>query len=183
MSHCPSLRCFSLLETTVLAVVVPACAMAFCFVFLWIQKMTKWSAKGFLIGHLLAMGAIPAWGCVGFFTEAVGLHHKAEFWVIAVLYGANLGSAQAFARSIFGSMIPPGREAQWYSLYEITDKGSSWLGPLVASLLIQATGSIRYSLIYLICVMIAPALLLFKVDVEEGAKQAGRGAAGAAREL
>ena len=109
--------------------------MAFCFVFLWIQKMTKWSAKGFLIGHLLAMGAIPAWGCVGFFTEAVGLHHKAEFWIIAVLYGANLGSAQAFARSIFGSMIPPGREAQWYSLYEITDKGSSWLGPLVASLL------------------------------------------------
>ena len=99
------------------------------------------------------------------------------------IYGANLGSTQAFARSIFSELIPVGHEAQWFSLFEITDKGSSWLGPLIASLLIQATGSIRYSLIYLICVMIAPALLLFKVDVEEGAKQAGRGAAGAAREL
>ena len=103
--------------------------------------------------------------------------------VIAFIYGANLGSTQAFARSIFSEMIPVGHESQWFALFEITDKGSSWLGPLIASLLIQATGSIRYSLIYLICVMIAPALLLFKVDVEEGAKQAGRGAAGAAREL
>ena len=103
--------------------------------------------------------------------------------VIAFIYGASLGSTQAFARSIFAEMIPVGHESQWFALVEMTDKGSSWLGPLIASLLIQATGSIRYSLIYLICVMIAPALLHFKVDVEEGAKQAGRGAAGAAREL
>ena len=92
-----------------------------------------------------------------------------------MLYGLNLGSAQSFARSMFGDLIPAGHEAGYFSLYEITDKGSSWLGPLVTSIVVWTTGSIRYSLIYLIIVMIVPSILLqFWVNFELGKKQAGR---------
>ena len=72
--------CFSLLEVTVLAVITPLMACVFCFVFMAVQRKTSWSQRSMLISHLLVMGLIPIWGCVGFFTDAVGLHSKMEFW-------------------------------------------------------------------------------------------------------
>jgi len=167
--------CFPIAEVTILAIVVPFCAMLGCLIFMWVRNRFKVSFKTLLMWNLLLMSLIPIWGIVGFFTDKVGLRTKAEFWAVAVLYGLNLGSAQSFARSMFGDLIPAGHEAGYFSLYEITDKGSSWLGPLVTSVIVWTTGSIRYSLIYLIIVMIVPAALLhFWVDFELGKKQAGR---------
>jgi UMF1 family MFS transporter len=31
---------------------------------------------------------------------------------------------------VFSDLVIPGKEAEFFALYEITDKGSSWLGPL-----------------------------------------------------
>ena len=167
--------CFPITEVTILAIVVPFCAMLGCLFFMWVRNHFKVSFKTLLLWNLLLMALIPIWGVVGFFTDKVGLRTKAEFWIVAVLYGLNLGSAQSFARSMFGDLIPAGHEAGYFSLYEVTDKGSSWLGPLVTAIVIWTTGSIRYSLIYLIIVMIVPAALLhYCVDFELGKKQAGR---------
>ena len=44
--------------------------------------------------------------------------------------GLVLGGSQALTRSLFGQMIPAGQEAEYFGLYEISDKGTSWLGPL-----------------------------------------------------
>lgn len=167
--------CFPITEVTILAIVVPFSAFVGCLFFMWIRNRFKVNFKTLLVTNLLLMAIIPVWGIVGFFTDKVGLRTKAEFWIIAVLYGLNLGSAQSFARSMFGDLIPAGHEAGYFSLYEITDKGSSWLGPLVTSIVVWTTGSIRYSLIYLIIVMIVPSILLqFWVDFDLGKKQAGR---------
>jgi UMF1 family MFS transporter len=57
--------------------------------------------------------------------------------VIAIV----LGGTQALSRSLFSQMIPKGKEAEYFSLYEISDKGTSWLAPLFFGLALQFTGS------------------------------------------
>ena len=41
-----------------------------------------------------------------------------------------LGGSQALSRSLFSQLIPAGKEGEYYGFYEISDKGTSWLGPL-----------------------------------------------------
>ena len=43
--------------------------------------------------------------------------------------GFVLGGTQALSRSLFSQLIPPGKEAEYFGFYEISDRGTSWLGP------------------------------------------------------
>ncbi len=47
-------------------------------------------------------------------------------------------------------MIPKGREAEFYSFYEVSDRGTSWLGPLLFGLTNQVFGSLRPAILSLI---------------------------------
>ena len=82
-----------------------------------------------LVLNLCLLAVLPLWGCVGFLNETVGLRDPAELYVLAAWFGACLGSAQAYGRALFSELIPEGHEADMFALFEITDKGSSWLGP------------------------------------------------------
>ncbi len=42
-------------------------------------------------------------------------------------------------------MIPRGREASFFGLYEITERGTSWIGPLIFGLV--ATNSYRLAIL------------------------------------
>ena len=46
----------------------------------------------------------------------------------------------ALSRSLFSRMIPVGQEAEYFSLYEVSERGTSWLGPLFFGLALQFTG-------------------------------------------
>jgi len=76
-----------------------------------------------------------------------------------------LGGSQALARSLFSLMIPEGREAEYFSLYEISDKGTSWLGPLIYGFTYQMTGNFRLALLTLIVLFAAGLGLLSRVNV------------------
>ena len=79
-------------------------------------------------------------------------------------------------RALFSELIPEGHEADMFALFEITDKGSSWLGPLVTSIILQQTGKIRPVLIYLLCAMVLPALMLHHLDLSGSIESARMGA-------
>ena len=115
---------------------------------------------------------IPAYGLLGFFTERLGLHHQWEVWLVGILHGFLLGAIQSFCRVFFSEMIPRGQETEFFSLYEITDKGSSWLGPLVSGVISDATHEMRYTFIFLLFMMVVPALIVLTVDPVQGKKQA-----------
>lgn len=59
------------------------------------------------------------------------------------MYGFVLGGFSSFCRALFGELVPPGFEAAFYSLYAITDKGSSVFGPAIVGAITDATGEIR----------------------------------------
>jgi UMF1 family MFS transporter len=96
----------------------------------------------------------------------------AEFFIMAALVGVVMGGSQALSRSLFSLMIPEGKEAEYFSLYEISDKGTSWLGPLVFGLALQTTGSYRFAALSLAIFFIIGFLLLIRVDVNKAAAQA-----------
>ena len=45
------------------------------------------------------------------------------------------------------NMIPPGKEAEFFSIYEVSERGTSWLGPLAFGLVNQITGSLRPAIV------------------------------------
>ncbi|NJN98523.1 MAG: MFS transporter, partial [Anaerolineales bacterium] len=84
-----------------------------------------------------------------------------------------LGGSQALSRSLFSQMIPKNREAEYFSLYEISERGTSWLGPVVFALALQLTGTQRVSIVMLIIFFVVGLILLALTDVKKAITEAG----------
>jgi MFS transporter, UMF1 family len=85
------------------------------------------------------------------------------FYVLAVTIAIVLGGSQALSRSQFSKLIPHGREAEYFSLYEISDKGTAWFGPLTFGLVLTMTNSYRFALLSLIAFLLIGIVLLQRV--------------------
>jgi len=84
-------------------------------------------------------------------------------------------------------MIPKGKEAVFFSIYELSDKGtaeptscfsrfpyisfhslgSSWIGPLVCAALNEAFGSIRYGMIFIALMTLLSFVPFYFIDLQE----------------
>jgi MFS transporter, UMF1 family len=96
-----------------------------------------------------------------------------EFYVLAALIGLVLGGSQALSRSLFSLMIPTGQESEYFSLYEVSERGTSWLAPLLFGLVFQFTGSYRLALVSLIGFFVAGFVLLAICNVRRAIEEAG----------
>jgi UMF1 family MFS transporter len=95
-----------------------------------------------------------------------------DFYMMAAAIAIVLGGSQALSRSVYSLMIPKGQESEYFGLYEISDKGTSWLGPLLFGLALQLTGSYRVAILSLIVFFVLGLLLLLKVNVYQGVLEA-----------
>lgn len=110
----------------------------------------------------------------GTVTYAYGfLATQTQFFVLGGVIGIVLGGSQALSRSLFSLMIPAGEEAEYFSLYEVGERGTSWLGPLVFGLAVQHAGSYRIAILSLVIFFVLGLIPLMKVDVRKGAIAAG----------
>ncbi len=101
------------------------------------------------------------------------LETEAQFFALAAVIGIVLGGSQALSRALFSLMIPKGQEAEYFSLYEISERGTSWIGPLLFGLALQFTGNYRIALLSLIVFFIAGLLLLLKVNIKTAVSAVG----------
>jgi UMF1 family MFS transporter len=127
----------------------------------------RYGAKRTILGSLVAwtltLGAgyfLPEGAPVGFF-------------LLAAAIGLVLGGSQALSRSLFSHLVPPGKEAEYFSAYEVSDRGMSWLGPLLFGLTYQLTGSYRDAIISLVAFFVLGFLLLARVPVRRAIADAG----------
>lgn len=98
---------------------------------------------------------------------------RAQAWVMAGVIAVVLGGSQALSRSLFSQMIPEGREASFFGIYEVSERGTSWLGPLVFSVVVARTGSFRYALLSLIVFFVSGLLLLIFTDTARAIRESG----------
>ncbi len=116
-------------------------------------------------------------GLVVYTVIAIGgyfLRTALHFWILAFLVGTVQGGTQALSRSLFGSIIPRLRTAEFFGFYDVSSKFAGILGPLLFGIVGQVTGSSRLSIISLIVFFIAGGLLLMRVDHDEGMRIARR---------
>ncbi len=95
------------------------------------------------------------------------------FLALAVGIGLVMGGTQALSRSFFSLLIPRGREAEYFSLYQAAERGTSWLGTLTFGVVHQLTDSYRPAIFALILFFVVGAALLFRVDPQRGIREAG----------
>ncbi|MFI1210633.1 MFS transporter [Streptomyces sp. NPDC020802] len=123
----------------------------------------KRTILGSLVAWTLTLGAgyfLPAGAPLWFFVLAAGI-------------GLVLGGSQALSRSLFSHLVPPGKEAEYFSAYEMSDRGMSWLGPLLFGLTYQLTGSYRDAIISLVAFFVLGFALLARVPVRQAVRDAG----------
>ncbi|HSK72450.1 MAG TPA: MFS transporter, partial [Pyrinomonadaceae bacterium] len=96
-----------------------------------------------------------------------------QAWFMAIFIGLVLGSSQALSRSLYSQMIPEGREASFFGLYEISERGTSLVGSAVFGVVVGITGSYRQAILSMIFFFIAGVLILFFTDVKRAIHQAG----------
>ena len=129
--------------------------------------IARWvGAKRAIIISLLGWSGIAVWA-------QLSLKSVPEFWLLAALVAIVLGGTQALSRSLFSQMIPREREAEFFSFYEISDKGTSWIGTLIFGLVTQWTGSMRTAIFSLIALFVSGLVILFTVNVPLAIKEAG----------
>ncbi|KAG2071202.1 autophagy-type protein 22 [Suillus decipiens] len=143
-----------------------------------LQHKFMWSNLRVLVLLVIMVSLIPAYGCLGFlpiFKENVrfgGLTTQGEMFGLAVYFGFAYGAFQSYARAFYAELLPPGEEARWYGLFSITDKSSSFVGPLIVGLIADSTGNIRYAFFFLVFMVWAAVPVLLSVDVDKGRQDA-----------
>ena len=95
------------------------------------------------------------------------------YMILGAGIGIVLGGSQALSRSLFSQLIPDGKEGEYYGFYEISDKGTSWLGPLLFGVIFQLTDSYRLGIISLVVFFVVGGILLALVPMRRAILAAG----------
>ncbi len=119
------------------------------------------------------VGGLVIWSLVviaGYFVPAQA---PLVFLGLAVCIGLVLGGTQALSRSFFSQLVPRGQEAEYFSLYQACERGTSWLGTLVFGVVQQVTGSYRPAIFALVLFFLVGLALLLPLDPRRAIRAAG----------
>lgn len=151
----------------VIAIEAPLCAALGNFIFLWISRKFAMSNRNMVVMVLVLISFLPIWGLLGYFSNTLGFRNMWEAYLLGAYFGFSLGAIENFKRTFFLELIPRSMESEYFSFYELTDKGSSWLGPLVVSGLVSL-GTLRVIFFYILIMTLIPAFFLSRMDIESG---------------
>lgn len=141
--------------------------VAFIGALFWERVSRKIGAKNTILVSL-------AWWA-GIVIFAYGfLHDKSQAWYLGAAIGFVLGGTQSLSRSLYSQMIPKGREASFFSFYEISEKGTSWMGLLIFSVVVASTGSYRHAILALIFFFVVGGILLAVNPITKAIHEAGQ---------
>lgn len=119
--------------------------------------------RSVLIGLVVYIGI----SVLAFFMRTV-----THFFALAILVGMVQGGTQALSRSLFASMIPRHKSAEFFAFFAIAEKFAGIFGPALFAIVIMLTGSSRNAIVSVIVFFVVGGLLLLKVNEEEGRRVA-----------
>ncbi len=99
----------------------------------------------------------------GFFIKSA-----VHFYGLAVVVGLVQGGTQALSRSLFTTMIPKSQSSEFFGFFSTGEKLAGIVGPALFGLVGQLTGSSRWGIISVTFLFVTGALLLCRVDEQEG---------------
>lgn len=148
-------------QSTLIAIILMIQFVAFGGALFW-GKLAQWiGAKQAIIVSLVIWAGVVIYAYGGL----KGPSATTQFFILGMFIAIVLGGSQAISRSLFAQMIPNGKEAEFFSFYEISERGTSWIGPLVFGLANQWFGNLRIAILSLIFFFVLGLLLLPRVNV------------------
>ena len=136
--------------------------------------------KQAILASLVIWSGVTIYAFAGMKSMAIVMgiqQRQLEFWALGFVLALVLGGSQALSRSLFAQMIPADQEAEFYSFYEISERGTSWLGTFTFGVVNQVFNSLRLGILSVILFFIAGLILLPFVNVSKAmadAKNHGR---------
>ncbi len=103
------------------------------------------------------------------------MQHAWQFWILALGVGMVQGGSQALSRSMFATMVPKQRSAEFFGFFSVSSKFAGIFGPLMFGLIGQMTGGSRLSILAVALFFLVGMILLRFVDWEQGQKEAMAG--------
>ncbi len=121
--------------------------------FLWARPTDRWGPKRVLMIMLVQWVLVIVAGYL--------VRTPTQFFLIATVAGTGLGPVQAAARTFMSTLIPRGREGEFFGFYALCGKSASVLGPLLFGTVSYATGgNQRLALLSILPLFVLGGLLL-----------------------
>lgn len=107
----------------------------------------------------VVMAMLMQWSLV--VTAVYFVQTQTQFFVVAVLAGTGLGAVQAASRAFMATLIPKGREADFFGFYQLCGKSAAVIGPLVLGYVSLASGgNQRLAVFSVLALFVTGAFLL-----------------------
>ena len=88
------------------------------------------------------------------------------------MVGMVQGGTQALSRSLFASMTPAHKSAEFFGFYSVFEKFAGIFGPLFFAISIRLTGSSRNAILSVVAFFVVGGVMLLFVKVDEGRRAA-----------
>jgi MFS transporter, UMF1 family len=154
-------------QSTIIVAILMAQFVAFTGALVLGRLARLFGAKRVVLGSLVLWTLVVA---AAYFLEE---RATIQFFALAALIGFVLGGSQALSRSLYSQMIPRGEEAEYFSLYEISERGTSWLGAVTFATVNELTGSYRAAILSLVAFFVVGFGLLAAVNVRRAIAEVG----------
>ena len=121
----------------------------------------------------VVLWSLVLWSAVVTYGRFVPAGDVPVFFVLAAAIGFVLGGTQALSRSLYSHLVPARREAEFYSFYQISDRGTNILGPAALAFAYGLFGSYRQGILVLIVFFVLGGLVLMMTDMRKGIDAVG----------
>jgi len=118
-------------------------------------------------GIYLSLAVYTGISVLGYFMTSAW-----QFFALAFLVGTVQGGSQALSRSLFARMIPRHKSSEYFGFFSVFEKFAGIAGPAIFAVAVTITGSSRPAVLSVIVFFIAGGLLLARVDVAQGEREA-----------
>ncbi|KAF9399673.1 Autophagy protein 22, partial [Podila epigama] len=164
---------FSHAKSLIMTLVISFMAFFGAYFFLWIRKLWTLSTKCMVLMTLGMYSLMTAYFVLpGYFTNAFGLRHEWEAWCAIAFLGLIISTFFGTCKVMMAELCPEGDENEWFSLFQLADKGSSWIGPFVTGAIQSITGEFRIGFWFPLALFVAGGLMLLTVDMDKGKDEA-----------
>jgi UMF1 family MFS transporter len=106
-------------------------------------------------GIFIALAVYATATCFAYFLRDVR-----DFYLLAVVIGLVQGGVQSLSRSYFGRLVPEGKSSEFFGFYNMMGKFAAVLGPLLTGVVAKLTGDPRLSILSILLLFVAGAVLL-----------------------
>lgn len=116
--------------------------------------------------------SLVIWSLIAIAAYAL-LYEIWQLYVLGFAVAIVLGGSQALSRSLYSQVIPRANESEYFGFYEISERGTSWIGPLLFAAAVQITGSTRIAILSVIIFFVVGLILLIPVNVRKAMLDSG----------